>query len=218
MNKMTKEEATTRINSLLDDDTIILVIGIRHGEKDGDVLTEKGKTQATATYAMLNEMGICPHQVAFSGANRTRQMADMAIGYFGLHLQHVEPVKDELFHFQPVVDALFPGDAKAVLDEIRPIKEAGGTLAVALTMSEYASAARRRVTKGIKAMAAALEDSHCQYCGLFASHSPFVECGAFDPAEQAYAIGEGDLIVYAVKGGEIVDTVHIACPIAGKTN
>jgi len=152
----------------------------------------------------------------YSGAHRTRQTAAVMGAALGLW---IDPVVEGRFHFQPVIDELYPDDPGAVLRELKDVRKAGGNVAVAATMSEYARRSGERLLAGILGVA----DQHPAGADILViSHSPYAECATMLIAEAAkncpYGLGESDAVVYAVEGGVVLNAQYIPAPLEGATN
>lgn len=189
----------------------IKIVVCRHPEKDGDAVTAYGAQQMFAM--AMTFAAVTFERIVYSGANRTWQAALVAAAALGLRL---EPEKNEGFNFQKTLDEFFgPGNNKLCLAEIKSVKEAGGTVAVALEKSAFARLMRERATAAILELAGDMAHRG-QVAALVLSHSPWFEAATLQPETTPYSLGECVAIVFEVEDGKIVATELIQPPLAGK--
>ncbi len=192
---------------LLEKELVSDVVVFRHGNKNGDKLTPLGYAQIAADVTMLVEMGYTPEDIAeilFSGANRTHQCAAVAQAVLGLWDSPLTVEKG--LNFVETFKETHNSDVTAFVAEMKKIAEAGGTIAHALEISDYAKKGRPIVTETVKEAA-----KRCGYkkVSLDFSHGPWANLAA--PIEMDYDIPEATMVVYKVSNQRgILQTDYIS--------
>jgi len=192
---------------------VVVVALMRHGEKDGDALTERGRKQIEAACEALGQI-LSFDRVLTSGARRTAQCGEIAIDTLSSSLR--AEVNDGLMFLETMNMVYGENATKKCLDEVAEVRMAGGGLISALEMSEYARRGRKVLTDAIIALAADMR-AKGETTILGFSHSPWCELAA-EPDTTPYGLGETDTVLYFVQGDAIIGSVVIPGPLGGKTN
>ncbi len=191
---------------------MVKILGMRHGQKDGDKITVLGAKQVFAAGLNLSERGFRFERIIHSGAIRTKQslyVMAAALKLFKLPLE-----ENKSFSYTTVIK--YHKDYAEFKAEMMKIKKAGGTLDVALELSNYARAIREFMTKSLLDLAEDMERRK-QIYALAISHSPLIISASPEPWQTPYGLFECDGILYTIKKGQITDFDIIRAPIQGKT-
>lgn len=187
---------------------------IRHGNKDGDRLTELGQAQIMASVELIKKEHNDISHVYHSKTERTQQCALLAALLLGRPFGMTAEA-DGLSVDKPFINSL-GGDMDKFEQEHKIIMSTGNNVGNALHQGIYPFSARLHLGCFLLETAAKMEiqDEHC--CIGF-SHSPF--CSLAVPDYQAetmpYDIGEADIIAYTIEDGIITDAKRIPCPYKG---
>jgi len=184
----------------------VVFYGMRHGDKEGDALTEKGREQVRrSAEANFKRINFC---MAFhSGMERAKQTVEIALETVGLRTLFAE-----------IVDP-FPDDGVALLEEPRfgftwawdpqayPIDaELNARDRTTVTVQQWlqswapARAIRTEVEATLKHYAWTLANMRpCERLNvLIASHSPTIELAVGRP-DRTMSLREADIAIYTVK-------------------
>src|SRR3989339_88823 len=193
---------------------IITIDVVRHGEKNGDQMTERGVAQITATgLEMARIFGqIKMDRLIYSGANRTLQAATLFKEGFEFEGELEE---NKMFGFGNLIEPA--GGIQRVLAEIAQVQANGDTVAHALEISNYAVMARLQIAEVLVELAKDMA-SKGQTWAIVASHGNYSEMATVDP-QMPYGICEGDRVRYIIReDGRILSTTLHRCPIPGGRN
>lgn len=197
------------------------IIIVRHGEKNGDALTEYGLKQIREQAYQLAEMHLLPDLALYSGAQRTKQAIDAMLTVMDLPL---EPRKaEELLLPIPVIKHVYGDDMTAALASLKKDAEqvvaAGGMLDAALEYIEYARVGRNKLRDELVHMAVTMHQNG-EKVALCASHSPWSELAAVNPSEVPFGITEAAAVVYEIDPMkcDIVSSRYILGPLPGNSN
>ncbi|MCX6740501.1 MAG: hypothetical protein NTZ49_04715 [Candidatus Parcubacteria bacterium] len=191
---------------------MVQILGLRHGEKDGDKLTISGENQVLAAGHRLLSQGFCFDRLIHSGANRTRRSLEILIT--AMKIFHLPLEENENFSYN--VGKNFHASREEFAAEMEKIQQAGGTLDIALRLSKYAQEVRRYIYGSIIDLGREME-SKSQKSALVFSHSPLIVTAAPVPEETPYGLYECDGILYTYERGKIKKSEIIRAPIRGKT-
>lgn len=194
---------------------VIIVDIVRHGQKNGDALTERGVEQIRATAIELTRAE-GPRNVdlmVHSGANRTKEALAIIASSFGYDPMLAFP--DEQFNFTNLITPA--GGKDIVLAEIAQVQANGDNVALALEISAYARLARYQITHAILALARDLIENGYERA-VVTSHGPYAELAATNPEQMPYGICEGDWVRYEIIDSTIVSSTLHRCPVPGGRN
>lgn len=191
---------------------MVKILGMRHGQKDGDKLTAMGAQQVFAAGEAFLVRRLKFERLIHSGANRTRQSLCIISAAMGLFEQRLE--KNESFIYS--IGKEFHDSREAFQQEMLAIHQAGATLANALRLSEYAFAIRQYITKSLLNLALDMEIKG-EKTALVISHSPLIVTASPDPTKTPYGLYECEGIEYTIKKGVITSFKIIKAPIQGNT-
>jgi phosphohistidine phosphatase SixA len=191
---------------------MIQILGMRHGEKDGDKLTPFGEQQIFAMGEFLASKDWVFDRIIYSGAIRTRQSLNILIA--AMKLFNLTPEENENFIYHDS-NSFFP-NADGFKKEMEKIYHAGGTLQNALKQSHYARTLRKYITGSLLELAKDMKDKG-QKKALVISHSPLIGLAAPNPDKSPYGLYECDVIRYSITKGKITNSKIIRAPIRGKT-
>ena len=187
------------------------IIVVRHGNKNGDNLTEKGAVQITTTVNALNAQ----HKISRilrSDTNRTKQCAEIASTIIGIN----EITVDTGFNPDKPFNAAYGSmeDLTQFKAEFGQIMAAGNTVATARTVGEYPKLARKHLGITLQMLAAEMRRAGQEAVIAFC-HSPYTSLAAPENVANVipYEIGEADAIIYTIEDGEIVNAEHMRCPL-----
>jgi len=193
---------------------VVTIDVVRHGEKNGDQMTEKGFAQISATgLALARTAGhMKVSRLIYSGANRTRQ----AVTIFKEAFEFEDgPEENKMFGFGNLIAPA--GGLERVLKEIAYVQANGDTVAHALNESEYAVMARLQIAEALIELAKDMIVKD-QNWAIVASHGNYSEMATVDP-QMPYGICEGDRVRYTIReDGRIISTTLHRCPIPGGRN
>lgn len=188
----------------------IVIIVMRHGQKDGDALTALGEHQVTASAKLLALEKV--DRIISSGANRTARSAAIVqheTGFQG------ECEVDTMFNFVNLVGPT--GGKDKLLNEIAYVQANGDTVAIALETSEYARAARRQLTTALLTLANDMFGNG-ESLAVVCSHGNFSEMAVWNTADFPYGIPEASWVRYVIEDGQILMASLHQCPIPGGRN
>lgn len=191
---------------------MVKILGMRHGEKDGDKLTALGQKQVFATGEKLKKQGFIFDKLVHSGKKRTEH--SLRIFAEAMEMINLPLEKNDGF-FCYFGDQFFSSldDSKA---EMEKIQQAGGTLEAALKLSKYAQAIRRYIHGSIIDLASDMEKKNRKSALVF-SHSPLIATASPVPEKTPYGLYECDGILYTIAKGKITSFEIIRAPMPGKT-
>lgn len=192
----------------------------RHGQKDGDNLTDYGRTQIRAAVEQLygkflQPAGLQVDMRITSPKNRTKQASEEAAGVLGISDVPLEI--EECLNPFPLIEQMWPGNPKASLAHIEDVRKTGDNVGNALATSEYARAGLIITTKGFVERAATMKTAGKQ-CAIGFSHSPWVELTATAPSDTLWGLIEASCMLTIVRDGKIVLSIAIPPPLEGKRN
>ncbi len=172
----------------------ITISMVRHGEKDGDQLTEKGKKQIRKTIENIVCMGASPDLIAHSPANRTMQCAKIAEMIISNNVSIIE--EKALSPGFPILKTFdFERDFE---EEFKKIMELGGTVADALRIGKYPAVGRAYLNDCLLGLADRMIREGKREVICF-SHSPYTTLGGQGNGQGIpYHISEAGLAVYLV--------------------
>lgn len=170
---------------------------MRHGEKDGDKLTPKGKEQV-AVSARANLTGRNYVLVLHSEMQRARETVHEVLQTIGIDPSSIDIMVEEGFGYEWAIDPRWPAK------EVQRIKASGEATTVDFWIEKWPSACmlRGRVMATLLFWAqmivededAGEEEVHV----LVGSHSPCGDMAAIDP-KTTDALGEADIMRYTVE-------------------
>jgi hypothetical protein len=191
----------------------VTVVVARHGdkskEKGVDALTPLGAMQIFGLAQELKKLYGAIPIVAYSGAKRTHQCANIAVTAMESY-KNTFVAEDSEFHFNEPFELVFKSQMAPYLAECEKIKAAGGTMKEALEISEYTRVAKGYITKAILNFAEKAEAANESVVLAF-SHGSYAEFAV--PERQLkdfpYMIPMGSAIAYTVEDGVITNAEFI---------
>ncbi len=196
---------------------LILVVLVRHGEKNREELIALGAQQIYTTGELLQllfrEIRLNKKQVDmfYSGTLRTKQSIFVLAA--AMRMFEMAPGREPLFSPEPASQELEFSNAH-YLRLTTEIREAGGTVSAALKLSSFMRLCKEHVTSGILQVASQLSEQEMKVA-VVASHSPMVELATLGPDKMNFGIGLADCMLCVVnpKEQKIVQTLHVPCPL-----
>lgn len=191
---------------------MVKILGMRHGQKDGDKLTPFGAQQIFAAGEALLDQDWKFDRLVHSGAKRTKQslyVLAAAMELFNLPLE-----ENKGFHYSTGLHFhTSPGQFRA---EMEKIQQANGTLTAALELSEYARFFREQISRTLLELAKDME-AKGQQAAVVISHSPIIVTASPYPDITPYGLFECDGILYTINDGFFSDLMIIRAPLKGGT-
>jgi hypothetical protein len=193
----------------------VQIIMMRHGDKDGDQLTPLGVRQIMEAALALKERGIQIDRFAWSGVHRAQQSFLIAMGILADRNINETPFEPEsAFDYADTFQKCLDGDKGVFRAELVRIKKAGGSVAAACEVSEFARTSRWETTEAILSLAENMAINNDR-CSLVLSHIPRCEMAVPHPENMEYCgLAPADAVIYVVdtEAREILSAEVIRAP------